>query len=850
MKAIDIATTNHVTEEDILTICKDLGISCAGMDAEFSERDVFLVQKKIEVIKEQRAKAARELLERKNERSERPGAKIKLKRKVTVSKELIKEKQEKDEEAAAAPPAVTERKEEAPKAASTPPREERRAPAAGRPAAGRSDQRPDSRPAPRSDAARRPGPGAPGARPFGDRRPGPGAPGARPFAARRPGPGAPPPKDAGAADKKDEAISAKEKEKRKKAKEKEKEKEGKKSLYKDKGKRTFEKSIFSRRKKGGHHAGTQEQERVAVSPKNIDITESVSVGDLAKKLNVKASEVISRLMKLGMMATINQVIDAETAEILASEFGTVVRVVSLFEETVIRQEEEDRAEDRSRRPPIVTVMGHVDHGKTKLLDAIRKTNVVDGEYGGITQHIGAYTVKVRDQFVTFLDTPGHEAFTTMRARGARVTDIVILVVAANDGVMPQTVEAINHAKAAHVPIIVAINKIDIPETNITRIRQDLSNYDLAPEEWGGTTLYAEVSAKQMINIEELLDLILIQAEMLELDANPALLSRGVVIESRLDPGRGPVATALVQNGTLHVGDPFVVGIYSGKVRAMFNDQGQPVQEAGPSTPVELVGLSGVPSAGDPFQVVESEKYSKQISQKRIDLRRLETAKKVRKVTLEDLNEMIREGEVQELRVVIKADVDGSVQALKESLEKLSTGDVRVKVIHAGTGGINESDVMLASASNAIIIGYHVRPTARVSELAEKESVSIKFFNIIFEVTDSIRAAMEGMLSPEYREEVVGSGEVRQIFKISRLGTVAGAIVLSGKVNRKNRVRIIRDGVVVFDGELKSLKRFKDDVSEVDSGQECGFGMVNYNDLKEGDTFEAYRTIEIAKTLDG
>lgn len=843
MKAIDIATANHVTEEDILTICKDLGISCAGMDAEFSEKDVFLVQKKIEVIKEQRAKAARELLERKNERSERSGAKIKLKRKVTVSRELIKEKQEKEEEAAAAP----EKKEEPSVPAAPQPREEKRPPSAARPAHPRSDQRPpagggrrpDSRPAPRTDGARRGGPG--------------GAPGARdgrPFGERRPGPGAPPPRDDAAPDKKDEAISAKEKEKRKKAKEKEKEKDSKKRAYKDKGKETFEKNIFSRKKRGGPHGGVQEQERVAVSPKNIDITESISVGDLAKKLNVKASEVISRLMKLGMMATINQVIDAETAEILASEFGTSVRVVSLFEETVIRHEEDDRAEDRRKRPPIVTVMGHVDHGKTKLLDAIRKTNVVDGEFGGITQHIGAYTVKVREQFVTFLDTPGHEAFTTMRARGASVTDIVILVVAANDGVMPQTVEAINHAKAAHVPIIVAINKIDLPETNVTRIKQDLSNYDLAPEEWGGTTLYAEVSAKQMMNIEELLDLILIQAEMLELDANPALLGRGVVIESRLDPGRGPVATALVQNGTLHLGDPFVVGIYSGKVRAMFNDQGQPVQEAGPSMPVELVGLSGVPSAGDPFQVVESEKYSKQISQKRIDLRRLETAKKVRKVTLEDLNEMIRDGEVQELRVVIKADVDGSVQALKEALEKLSTGEVRVKVIHAGTGGINESDVMLASASNAIIIGYHVRPTARVSELAEKESVSIKFFNIIFEVTDSVRAAMEGMLSPEYREEVVGSGEVRQIFKISRLGTIAGAIVLTGKVNRKNRVRLIRDGVVIFDGELKSLKRFKDDVSDVDSGQECGFGLVNFNDLKEGDTFEAYRTIEIAKTLDG
>ncbi len=773
MKAIDIATANHVTEEDILTICKDLGIGCAGMDTELSEKDVFLIQKKIEVIKEQRAKAARELLERKSERTGRPGSKIKLKRKV------------------------------------------------------------------RTDGARRGGPGA-----------APGAREGRPFGERRPGPGAPPSREGAAPDKKDEAISAKEKEKRKKAKEKEKEKDSKKRAYKDKGRESFEKNIFSRKKKGGPHGGVQEHERVAVSPKNIDITESISVGDLAKKLNVKAGEVISRLMKLGMMATINQVIDSETAEILASEYGTSVRVVSLFEETVIRREEEDRAEDRRKRPPIVTVMGHVDHGKTKLLDAIRKTNVVDGEFGGITQHIGAYTVKVRDQFVTFLDTPGHEAFTTMRARGASVTDIVILVVAANDGVMPQTVEAINHAKAAHVPIIVAINKIDLPETNVMRIKQDLSNYDLAPEEWGGTTLYAEVSAKKMMNIEDLLDLILIQAEMLELGANPVLLGRGVVIESRLDPGRGPVATALVQNGTLHLGDPFVVGIYSGKIRAMFNDQGLSVQEAGPSTPVEIVGLSGIPSAGDPFQVVETEKYSKQISQKRIDLRRLETAKKVRKVTLEDLNEMIRDGEVQELRVVIKADVDGSVQALKEALEKLSTDEVRVKVIHAGTGGINESDVMLASASNAVIIGYHVRPAARVSELAEKESVSIKFFNIIFEVTDSIRAAMEGMLSPEYREEVVGSGEVRQIFKISRLGTIAGAIVLAGKVNRKNRIRLIRDGVVISDGELKSLKRFKDDVSDVDTGQEFGFGLVNFNDIKEGDTFEAYRTIEIAKTLDG
>jgi translation initiation factor IF-2 len=397
---------------------------------------------------------------------------------------------------------------------------------------------------------------------------------------------------------------------------------------------------------------------------------------------------------------------------------------------------------------------------------------------------------------------------------------------------------------------VAINKIDLPDVNIKKIKQDLTQYELVPEEWGGTTLYTEVSAKKKLNIDNLLELILIQAEMLELKANQKLLAQGTVIESRIDPGRGPVATILVQNGTLSVGDPFVVGVYQGKVRAMFNDQGAPVSEVGPSTPVEVLGLSGVPSAGDPFRVVESEKYSKQISQKRLDLRRLEAAKKVRKVTLEDLNEMIREGEVQELRVIIKADVDGSVQALKESLEKLSTGEVRIKVIHSGTGGINESDVVLASASNAIIIGYHVRPTARVSELAERESVSIKFYNIIFEVTADIKAAMEGMLSPEIKEEIVGAGEIRQVFKISKIGTVAGAIVLSGKLQRKNRVRIIRGGVVIFDGELKSLKRFKDDASEVDTGQECGFSFESYNDLKEGDNFEAYRTVQITKTLGG
>ncbi|MCX8125418.1 MAG: translation initiation factor IF-2, partial [Spirochaetes bacterium] len=467
------------------------------------------------------------------------------------------------------------------------------------------------------------------------------------------------------------------------------------------------------------------------------------------------------------------------------------------------------------------VMGHVDHGKTKLLDAIRETNVVATEHGGITQHIGAYRVKVGDKFVTFLDTPGHEAFTTMRARGASVTDIVVLVVAADDGVMPQTVEAINHAKAANVPIIVAINKIDLPEANPNRVKQELTAYELIPEEWGGTTLFAEISAKQKININELLELILIQAEMLELKANPKLRARGVVIESKLDPGRGPIATVLIQNGTLRVGDPFVVGLYSGRVRAMFTDLGQQVEEATPSMPVEVLGISGVPSAGDPFQVVESEKYARQIAQKRQELVRLESAQKIKKVTLEDLNTMIKEGEIKELKIVIKADVDGSVQALRDSLQKLSTNDIRVKVIHAATGGINESDVMLASASNALIIGYQVRPSAKVLEIAEKERVSIKYYNIIYDAINDVKAAMEGMLSPEIKEEITSTGEVKQIFKISKVGTVAGAIVLTGRLKRSDKIRLIRDGVVVYDGKLNSLKRFKNDAAEVEAGQECG-----------------------------
>jgi len=626
-----------------------------------------------------------------------------------------------------------------------------------------------------------------------------------------------------------------------KEKEKEKHKEKESRRLNKREKEDAEKALILKKKQ------TAELRRLA-SPDKINITESVTVGELSKKLNVKASEVIGKLMKLGVMATINQVIDSDTASILSAEYNTEVSVVSLFDETVIKNDQEDKAEDSVTRPPVVTVMGHVDHGKTRLLDAIRSAKVIESEFGGITQHIGAYTVAVGDKKITFFDTPGHAAFTTMRARGASITDIVILVVAANDGVMPQTIEAISHAKAANVPIIVAINKIDLPEANTAKVRQELTQFGLIPEEWGGTTLFAEISAKQNLNIDQLLELVIIQAEMLELKANPKLLAKGAVIESRLDPGRGAVSTVLIQSGTLHVGDPFVVGVYSGKVRAMFDDKGIPIEEAGPSVPVEILGISGVPAAGDPFECVEGDRMAKQVSQKRLEYKRIESAKKVRKVTLESLNEMIKEGEVKDLVVIVKADVDGSAQALTEALEKLSNEEIRVRVIHSGAGGINDSDVMLASASNAIIIGYHVRPTGKVSDLADKENVSIKFYNIIFEATDDIKAAMEGMLSPIFEEKILGTGEIRQVFKVSKIGSIAGCVCMSGKITRKAKMRILREGVVVFDGPLASLKRYKDDVSVVEAGQEFGFSTDNFNEMKEGDTFEAYEVIQIAKKL--
>ncbi len=583
-------------------------------------------------------------------------------------------------------------------------------------------------------------------------------------------------------------------------------------------------------------------------PKEIDIMEVITVAELAKKMNLKASDLISKLMSMGMMVTINQQIDAETAEILAAEYGCRVRIVSLYDETII-ETEADKETDLEPRSPIVTVMGHVDHGKTKLLDAIRTTDVVAGEFGGITQHIGAYQVEIPQGRLTFLDTPGHEAFTLMRSRGAQITDIVILVVAANDGVMPQTVEAVHHAKEAGVPIIVAINKVDLANANPDRVKQQLSEHDLVPEDWGGNTMYIEVSALKREGIEELLEAVMLQAEILELKANHNCKAEGKVIESKIDPGRGTVATVLIERGTLQVGDSFVAGIYPGKVRAMFDDRGNKVPQAAPSVPVEILGFTGIPDAGDPFQVTESEKVARQIGDKRQELKKVEVAKNVKKITLDNLYDSIQEGEIQELKVIIKGDVHGSVEALQSSLERLSTSEIRLSVIHAAAGAINENDVMLAAASNAIIIGFHVRPTTRAAALAEQEKVEIRKYNIIYDAVEDIKNAMEGMLRPDISEEVIGQAEVRDTFKVPKIGMVAGCYVTSGKVKRNAHAHLIRDGIQVFSGKIESLKRFKDDAREVDSGYECGIGLENYNDIKVGDVIEVVEYREVAKTLD-
>ncbi len=583
-------------------------------------------------------------------------------------------------------------------------------------------------------------------------------------------------------------------------------------------------------------------------PKEIEIMEVVTVSELARKMNLKASDLIGKLIGMGMMVTINQQIDAETATILADEYNCKVKIVSLYDETIIESEKVEEDELKSR-PPIIAVMGHVDHGKTKLLDAIRRTNVVADEFGGITQHIGAYTIKNHDgKDLTFLDTPGHAAFTMMRARGAQVTDIVVLVVAANDGVMPQTVEAINHAKAAEVPIIIAVNKMDLPEANPDRVKQQLAEYNLMPEDWGGTTQFVPISALKGEGIDELIDTIMLEAEMLELKASWDCRAEGKVIESKVDQGRGIVSTVLVERGTLRVGDSFVAGVFSGKVRAMFNDKGENVSEATPSMPVEILGFTGIPNSGDPFQVTENEKVARQYGQKRQELRKLEDAKNVKKITLDNLYDNIQSGDVQELNVIIKGDVHGSVEAIQSALEKLSTPEIRLVCKHAAAGAIIENDVNLAAASDAIIIGFHVRPTPKAQAVADKEKVEIRKYNVIYDVVEDIRSAMEGMLIPDLEEETVGKVEVRETFKVPKVGVIAGCMVTSGIVTRKSSVHVIREGIEVHTGPISSLKRFKDDAKEVREGFECGISLENFNDIQVGDELEVFEMKEIKKTL--
>jgi translation initiation factor IF-2 len=579
----------------------------------------------------------------------------------------------------------------------------------------------------------------------------------------------------------------------------------------------------------------------------IRIAEVIAVGDLAKRMGVKGGELIKKLMEMGVLVNINQLIDADVASLVAGEFGYEVEKVSLERQDLLERKE-DLPEQLKPRPPVVTIMGHVDHGKTMLLDAIRKTNVVEGEAGGITQHIGAYDVELENGHVVFIDTPGHEAFTAMRARGAQVTDVVVLVVAADDGMMPQTKEAIDHARAAKVPMVVAINKIDKPTANPEKVKKDLSEYELVPEQWGGTTLFAEVSAKQKTGIKELLDSILLQAEVLELRANPDKPARGVIIESKLDKGRGPVATLLVQEGTLKPGDAFIAGSHYGRVRAMLNAKGKKMENALPSTPVEVVGFTDVPEAGEAFIVVSEERMAKQISLHRQEKVREKELSKLSKVSLEELYDKIKKGEVKELNVIIKADVQGSIEAVKEALKKLSTDVVKVNILHDAVGGITETDVNLASASNAIIIGFNVRPGPKAQSLADQEHVDVRSYSIIYDAITDIKNALEGLLEPTYKEHILGRAQVIQVFSIRKLGTVAGSLVTDGKVVRGSHARLLRDNVIVYDGRIVSLKRFKDDMKDCNQGLECGIGIENFNDIKLGDVIESYEFEEVQARL--
>ena len=601
------------------------------------------------------------------------------------------------------------------------------------------------------------------------------------------------------------------------------------------------------KKKNAKNAKESESKQKIFKLTEITIPETISVKDLAAELKKTSSEVIKKLLGYGIMATINNDIDFDTAYLIAEEFGVTAKKKTVVkEEDILFDDSEDKEEDLVPRAPVIVVMGHVDHGKTSLLDAIRSTNVIEGEAGGITQHIGAYQVKVKDRDITFLDTPGHEAFTSMRARGAKITDIAILVVAANDGVMPQTVEAINHAKAANIPIIVAINKIDLPGANIEKVKEELMRYELVPEEWGGDTIYVPISAKTKQNIEQLLEMVVLEADMLDLKVNPHKQAKGAVIEARLDKSKGPIASLLVQRGTLDMGDTIVVGSSIGRIRAMKNYKGQKVKKAGPSMPVDVMGLTEVPVAGETFYEVKDEKMAKHLIERRKRQNREKSINQVNKVTLDNLFTQMEEGKLKQLNLIIKADVQGTVEAVKQSLEKLSNEEVRVKVIHSAVGAVTESDVTLANVSNAIIIAFNVRPVPTAKAEAEKDNVEIKQYSIIYQAIEDVETAMKGMLDPKYVERVIGTAEIRQTFRISNVGTIGGAFVLTGKIERNAGVRVIREEVVIHEGKLSSLKRFKDDAKEVNKGFECGMQIENYNDIKEGDIIEAFVMDEVKR----
>ena len=590
----------------------------------------------------------------------------------------------------------------------------------------------------------------------------------------------------------------------------------------------------------------EEFEREEQERSTLKVTEFVTVSELATMMNVSPTQVITACMNLGLMVSINQRLDAEALVVVAEEFGYKVEFVSVEIQEAINDEGEDKEEDLVPRPPIVTVMGHVDHGKTSLLDNIRKTNVIEGEAGGITQHIGAYSVELNGQKITFLDTPGHEAFTAMRARGAAVTDVAIIIVAADDSVMPQTIEAINHAQAAGVPMVFAINKIDKPNANPDHIKEQLSQMNYLVESWGGKYQDQEVSAKKGLNLDKLLEKVLLEAEMLDLKANPNKKAQGTVIESTLDKGRGYVSTILVQSGTLHVGDVILSGTYTGRVKAMFNENGKKVDSAGPSTPVQVLGLNGAPQAGDTFNVMEDDRSAREIANKREQLQRMQGIMTQKHVTLDEIGRRIAIGSFKELNIIVKGDVDGSIEAMSGSLIKLSKETVQVNVIHAAVGQISESDVLLAAASNAIIVGFQVRPSASARKLAEKEEIEIRLYSIIYDAINDIKDAIEGMLEPVMKEEIVASVEVLEIFKISKVGTVAGCIVREGKLQRNTPIRVIRDGIVIYTGKLGSLKRFKDDVKEVTAGQDCGLNIESFNDIRVGDIVEGYEQVEVKR----